>query len=343
MDSAPQFFSLSMNGKVSNLFGGKFKGHIPTENFAFEFKLESTIDPEFLKEPSSRKLITNSAEKKQSASQSSSDSTHGTFATNPSSIPHHDYEQNVLGISDTSKKKKKKSKSKGTTTAGLMVAMQTQDLDSKTTALNASNDIGEMHHAPQIEIAHVTDIGSNPRAKKKKKKNNLTRASVQENSDDLPGPVFVQPSDRFMANEDSPIDSDHTKIDPSKSTKSKKKKKNQSAVRTDPDVDDFETLLHEMKLLDAQTVPKHTVECGSEQKRSKDPKVKSPSESNIGPSFISTKDPKLKFGNGKNIVAIGPPKRRDPMWLKESVATVELARAPEPISHTSPFSFGFGV
>lgn len=76
--------------------------------------------------------------------------------------------------------------------------------------------------------------------------------------------------------------------------------------------------------------------------------------------FVSPNDPelnetmksKLKFGQGKNLVAIGPTKTRDPKWLQSS-STGSLSTSnsdhesigPQSTSgkvlHSSPFSFGF--
>lgn len=83
-----------------------------------------------------------------------------------------------------------------------------------------------------------------------------------------------------------------------------------------------------------------------------------PTSSSSAPSFISPKDPKLddkmkmrsKYGNGKNLVAIGPQKVRDPLWLKGFQSPSDGERrhtTPEHnntigVSHSSPFSFSFG-
>jgi hypothetical protein len=95
-----------------------------------------------------------------------------------------------------------------------------------------------------------------------------------------------------------------------------------------------------------------------------------------GVSFVSAKDSeldeaaklKLKYGNGKNLVAIGPPKRRGhPAWIQPppGFGPADLSPAPSAVSkpapasaitstntapaasasaalHSSPFSFGFG-
>jgi len=66
------------------------------------------------------------------------------------------------------------------------------------------------------------------------------------------------------------------------------------------------------------------------------------------PHFVSAKDPrldeqtqrKIKFGDGKNLVAIGPPKRRDPSWLTHS-AKQQLETSEAAVLHSSPFAFGF--
>jgi len=59
------------------------------------------------------------------------------------------------------------------------------------------------------------------------------------------------------------------------------------------------------------------------------------------PHFFRHKDPELdakqqlkaKFGDGKNLVAIGPPKVRGSSWLSKDQQS--------PVFHDSPFSFGF--
>lgn len=78
-----------------------------------------------------------------------------------------------------------------------------------------------------------------------------------------------------------------------------------------------------------------------------------------GPHFMSPNDPELdqksrlfaKYGKGKNLVAIGPPKVRDPNWLsntdsnqkRESVnnSTNSSANDTNTVLHSSPFSFSF--
>lgn len=87
----------------------------------------------------------------------------------------------------------------------------------------------------------------------------------------------------------------------------------------------------------------------------------SASSSSSGPRFVSHKDPtldpslknKAKFGQGKNLVAVGPAKVRDSNWLQPEPAGVDgaplksdaLAAVPsnnaEIKFHSSPFTFGF--
>lgn len=84
-----------------------------------------------------------------------------------------------------------------------------------------------------------------------------------------------------------------------------------------------------------------------------------------GPHFMSPNDPELdpktkllaKYGHGKNLVAIGPKKVRDPLWIAPSLpSTTATTSATESIAvvetttsnnnavqyHQSPFSFSFG-
>ena len=77
---------------------------------------------------------------------------------------------------------------------------------------------------------------------------------------------------------------------------------------------------------------------------------------------MSPNDPELdtkskmfaKYGQGRNLVAIGPRKVKDPSWLKDSdsgdyinqiadaTAEVVLSETVETKYHHSPFSFSFG-
>ena len=158
-----------------------------------------------------------------------------------------------------------------------------------------------------------------------------------------------------------------------KSKKRKKKKSKNGNVKEVEDDEDIDFLVREINILNASQLAK-TVTPSSSLTSKSDVKAASnnrncvSSKKNEAPSssfsFKSHKDPELseeqrslfRYGNGKNLVAIGPPKARDPIWKLPPPPGLTIpadlsvdsnhARsgdivAPQ-VSHCSPFSFGFG-
>ena len=157
-------------------------------------------------------------------------------------------------------------------------------------------------------------------------------------------------------------------------TKKKKKKKKTKAktgksVTSDED-DDIDSLVREINLLTAtestiSTVTPSIPISGKVQNINSINTPNKKNETNSTFSFKSHKDPELseeqralfRFGNGKNLVAIGPPKHkaRDSIWrlppppgfkLPAEINTptstnTQVKTVPQ--SHCSPFSFGFGL
>lgn len=159
-------------------------------------------------------------------------------------------------------------------------------------------------------------------------------------------------------------------------TKSKKRKKKKTKVGTAQESEkdeDIEFLVREINLLNASQMLKTSSPNSSLPVKS-DVKAPSNNRSSVSSkktetastsfSFKSHKDPELseeqrslfRYGNGKNLVAIGPPKARDPIWKLPPppglTIPTELGSgsnhsrggdAPSTqLSHCSPFSFGFG-
>ena len=155
-------------------------------------------------------------------------------------------------------------------------------------------------------------------------------------------------------------------------TKKKKKKKKTKAktgksVTSDED-DDIDSLVREINLLTASesTISTPTPSIPISRKIENINSINTPNrknETNSTFSFKSHKDPELseeqralfRFGNGKNLVAIGPPKHkaRDSIWRlppppgfkipAEINDTTNTQIKTVPQSHCSPFSFGFGL
>lgn len=122
--------------------------------------------------------------------------------------------------------------------------------------------------------------------------------------------------------------------------KKKVKKKSQTATAYQEDIDSFldkEIQNNKIKSQSQMSTYSHAV-----KNTSSDDKLR----------FLSPKDPEitqsqkdlLKFGNAKNLVAIGPPKIRSSRdkWLGNNGETSTLAiSSDEIVSSNSPFSFGF--
>jgi hypothetical protein len=181
------------------------------------------------------------------------------------------------------------------------------------------------------------------------------------------------------AGENSLIDGSNTGISCNneatdiKSKKRKKKKsKNGKVKETDLD-EDMDFLVREINILNAsQSVkdapPSSSLTAKSDLKAASNNLNSAPNKKNEAASssfsFKSHKDPELseeqrslfRYGNGKNLVAIGPPKARDPIWklplppglpissefITDSKHTKSGDLLVPQLSHCSPFSFGFG-
>lgn len=158
-----------------------------------------------------------------------------------------------------------------------------------------------------------------------------------------------------------------------KAKKRKKKKSKSGNVKEVEEDEDIDFLVREINILNAsqlvKAVPpsssltsKSDLKGPSNNRNSAPTKKNEPSSSSF--SFKSHKDPELseeqrslfRYGNGKNLVAIGPPKARDPIWKlplppgltippelivdSKQISGGDIM-APQ-LSHCSPFSFGFG-
>jgi hypothetical protein len=155
-------------------------------------------------------------------------------------------------------------------------------------------------------------------------------------------------------------------------TKKKKKKKKTKAktgkAAISDEEDDIDSLVREINLLTASDTIAPTLSITNIPISGKIQSVNSintpnkKNETSSTFSFKSHKDPELseeqralfRFGNGKNLVAIGPPKQkaRDSIWrlppppglkIPSEIENSNNQIKSEPQSHCSPFSFGFGL
>ena len=152
-----------------------------------------------------------------------------------------------------------------------------------------------------------------------------------------------------------------------KKKKKKTKAKTGKSVTSDED-DDIDSLVREINLLTASDTvisTPATTKIPISGKIQSINSIGTPNKKNDTSStfsFKSHKDPELseeqralfRFGNGKNLVAIGPPKQkaRDSVWrlppppglkIPSEMNTIDTQIKSEPQSHCSPFSFGFGL
>lgn len=151
---------------------------------------------------------------------------------------------------------------------------------------------------------------------------------------ELPAPVVLSAPIEILSEAKS-----NSKIKPKK-----KKKLKDSATKPADDDDDFlDAMIQEAKFAEEELAKTAALE--AKEKAKKDP-------SSI--RFKSHKDPELseaearvrRFGNGVNLTAIGPPRRRS-NWLPTSAldagnggSICDVSEMEGPL-HTSPFSFGF--
>lgn len=160
--------------------------------------------------------------------------------------------------------------------------------------------------------------------------------------------------------------------DLNEATKKKKKKKKTKAkagkAAISDEEDDIDSLVREINLLTASgtIVPTSSITnipiSGKIQSMNNINTPNKKNETSSTFSFKSHKDPELseeqralfRFGNGKNLVAIGPPKQkaRDSIWrlppppglkIPSEINNSNDQIKSEPQSHCSPFSFGFGL
>lgn len=150
---------------------------------------------------------------------------------------------------------------------------------------------------------------------------------------------------------------ENTKI--SRTKKSKKAKKSKKDVKEDDDDALLNEAIAQANAARALLASTQKSSLKSQQSNSKRPLYMKDSLHNKAPidssnaavdsfRFLSPKDPeitqeqrdKLKFGNAKNLVAIGPPRVRDNHWLDTHSRDPNL-KNDETADFVSPFSFGF--
>lgn len=147
-----------------------------------------------------------------------------------------------------------------------------------------------------------------------------------------------------------------------KSKKGKNKSKPAGPKSADND-DDFDAFLNECQAQNEKEAEAAAKQAKLDKKNNKDKGKPLPKDI---PRFLSSKDPELdeasklkaKYGNGKNLVAIGPRKVRDPNWTAASGASSTAPAAADGkgsatasavdnnsssgVTHSSVFSFSFG-
>eukprot|EP01035_Chromulina_nebulosa_P030048 gene30048-39907_t len=137
------------------------------------------------------------------------------------------------------------------------------------------------------------------------------------------------------------------------SDKKKKKKKKKSAKnksKQDVSDDDFEHVINEFK---SANISSYLNEKDSDTVAANSTKAvidgdKQPRDKSI-PHFLSANDPELseeakrqaKYGNGKNLVAIGPAKKKDVTWLESKQSDSNFNNCNTTSHHCSPFTFSF--
>mmetsp|Transcript_12257 Transcript_12257/g.18385 ORF Transcript_12257/g.18385 Transcript_12257/m.18385 type:complete len:236 (-) Transcript_12257:55-762(-) len=192
--------------------------------------------------------------------------------------------------------------------------------------------------------------------KKKKKKAStiLTANSVQSEAEDTSPPSIEKDfeNDKIMCSSLA-IDSGGL-MNVIEVTKKKKKKKKQNKKTTSAVVDDIPQAVSSL----SDHITKLTINDKKNDITKSNSKIISkdvPKDKSI-PRFLSSDDPELddnarrlaKFGNGKNLAAIGPKKRKDSSWLGQltsnSIADLGESTIGSTISsstHSSPFTFSF--
>lgn len=196
-------------------------------------------------------------------------------------------------------------------------------------------------------------------------------------------------SNKDDAASDDEEDDDNNKATGDPKKKKKKKNKKKKASETDGKVgqskkvldDDDDFLNAAIAKAEADRIVLEKANKAAEKERAKSRKLDK-TKPPKGPVFLSAKDPgldesnkaKAKFGNGKNLVKVGPAKVRDANWLQaselpqttaaastvaQSVASLKNAAVGVAVAaggpkeaatnlpadtkyHNSPFTFGFG-
>jgi hypothetical protein len=165
--------------------------------------------------------------------------------------------------------------------------------------------------------------------------NNATMASAKDSGQATTQSTVIADDDAGF----TPV-ADTKKKSKKKSKKSKAddSKKNSSSGKSAPagdnDLDEM-ALLEEMIQMNATLAAEEKAKAKLEKKQAP---TKSTTDTSKSPIFLSSRDPeldekakmKLKYGKGKNLVAIGPPKRRDISWLKSSDSSGGFPISPPP-------------
>ena len=149
-----------------------------------------------------------------------------------------------------------------------------------------------------------------------------------------------------------------------KKKRKKKKKSAKNKSKLDDSDDDFEHVINEFKsahvssylnIKDSLIVSANPAkDCVDKSHNDNRDKVPQPLRDKSVPHFLSANDPELseeakrqaKYGNGKNLVAIGPAKKKDTSWLgsnKQSDSNLSNSRSSSSgeSHHCSPFTFSF--
>ena len=199
--------------------------------------------------------------------------------------------------------------------------------------------------------------GTNQKIKKKKKKKKNDNAIEASNVDTTTISSTVHPVETKNETSKSEGALDETNSGHVNNNKKKKKKKSKSKSKSnskakdEPEDDDFDELLEDFKAM----VSLDQVNSSLKDNISTVNEVISDSQRDRSiPHFLSPNDPELsedarrraKYGNGKNLVAIGPKKKKDASWLESNQFATKESSNIEMVEnqdrcHSSPFTFSF--
>ena len=252
-------------------------------------------------------------------------------------------ESEVLQTTTKKKKNKKKKKKKNIDKSGIICnnASETplKDGDREDTASESE------HEQIIIEISSTIPLSVLVNSPKSMIAKTQTGDLIQ--SEELNNNSKKPESNNSNSNSNNPV-----------SDKKKKKKKKKGAKnKSKPEVsdDDFEHVINEFKSANISSslnvVDSYNFTANSTKAFVNNNAVDKQRDKSI-PHFLSANDPELseeakrqaKYGNGKNLVAIGPAKKKDVSWLESKQSDSNFSNSSNSSTtshHCSPFTFSF--